>query len=277
MKAVTRNQPAEIPAIAFIGWSRESEAVLESLEHSSPGLGKSAPFFRLGEAGPPPGLPVSPTVEALFSASDFIFIAPPFEATEPLLPTMRLSISDRHTVVLLGQDWSLTPVLEHLHERKLVRCLIFPSTAGGPTLMAYHASIYLNDGEQAAFRNLFSHLKMVLALEDEARFEAALGLASFAPAAFITIIDALGDAALMAGLPRAEALPFIASLLLGSMSELLESGRHPALLREEALGNPVAAAGLVELESAGIRGLMMRAFNRGLEQNALTHRKTDKK
>ncbi|MCZ6728915.1 MAG: pyrroline-5-carboxylate reductase, partial [SAR324 cluster bacterium] len=78
------------------------------------------------------------------------------------------------------------------------------------------------------------------------------------------ILDAMADGALMMGLPRAEAQRFMASVLLNAAQTMLESGKHPALLREEALQFNLAASGLMELESAGLRGLMMRTVERAV-------------
>ncbi len=134
--------------------------------------------------------------------------------------------------------------------------------------MAFYAATYLNPAELSGFRGLFGGLELVLELESERQFEVVLGLAELAPAAIFTIMDAMADGALMMGLPRETALKFIATVLLGSAQELIESGRHPALLRESALESSSAAAGLMELETAGIRGLLMRAVRETMTEIA---------
>ena len=263
-----QNNPPKggLPSIGFIGWGTDSEALLKTLENQYPGIGDASPILLLGDSAEAPPLPVSPTVEALFGDCDFIFLAPPFQATEPLLPMMRLTISDRHILVLLGREWGLNAMLNQLHERKLVRCMISTFQHAENTLLAFHATPFLTEKDLSAFRTLFTQIEMVMELNDEPQFEATLGLAGFAPAVFYTIMDALADGALMRGLSRSEALKLIASLLQGSTRSMLEGEKSPALLREEALTYKVAASGLMELESAGIRGLIMRALHRGLNE-----------
>ncbi len=260
-----RKGPA--PRIGFIGWGAGSRALLDNLGQVQPEVLTTAPLFMAGDAPEvPPALPLLPTVEALFSACDTIVVDALSSDAGQILPLMRLSISDRHVVVLMGQNWRLSRVLSHLNERKLVRCLVNPLRAGHNTLIAYYPTPYLSAEEVLAFRGLFAHLNTVIELASEAEFEVVLGLAGIAPATFYTVMDALADGALMMGLPRRPALTFIASILLGAAQEMLKEGSHPALLREEALQYEASAAGLMELESAGIRGLMMRTVRQAMEE-----------
>ncbi len=253
------------PRVGFIGWGVENQAMWELLRASAGGAGEEMPFFmpgnRPGDAGP---LRPLPTVEGLFAASETIMVDAPPEQVDQITPEMRLSITDRHVLVLMGEGWSMEAVWRHLNERKLVRCLISPFRDAGQPLLAFYSAPYLEPGDVAAFRALFAHLDAVLELQDEIQFLVVQGLAGIAPAAFYTILDAMADGALMMGLPRAEALRFMASLLLGAAQNMLDSGKHPALLREEALQYNLAASGLMELESAGLRGLMMRTVERAI-------------
>ena len=259
--------------IGFIGWSRESAAVLSALR-SRTGEAQHMPWLPLAparkDAATPQhaGLPELPSVEAIFQACDLLFVAPPPKALSEALPLMRLSISDRHTVVLLGAGWRLDHMLHHLQERKLVRCNLTEFPATGAILMTYHTSPYLSPTDRSQLEGLFSHLELALDIPQEAQFDAALGLTGFAPAAFYTLMEALADAALVAGLPRSEARRLIASMLNHTAAGLLQGETHPAALREEALTDPAAAAALQELEIAGVRGVMMRALEKGLQEQA---------
>jgi len=265
----------ELPALGFVGWGAESRLVWEVLSNRFPGLENSAQLYlpgisveRVPAAEPMPAVKPLPTVEALFSVSQIIFIGGEPEELEPVLPLMRLAVSDRHILVLMGHNWSMEALLRQLHERKLVRCLVSPLPGAGSSLIAFHPAPYLATEDLQTFRRLFSHLELLLEVPSEAQFRVVLGLAGFAPAAFYTIMDAIADGALMMGLSRPFALKFVATLLAGAAQNLLEEGAHPALLREQALEYEVAVAGVLELESAGIRGLMMRAVQRAIKQAA---------
>lgn len=255
------------PRVGLIGGGEQSAALLEVLAGRYPALPSHVHWFAVGPATPqPPQLRAAPTVEALFAASDLLIVDAPPTLVEPLLPLARLSVSDRHLLVLMGQGWSIDTVLAQLNERKLIRCLVAPAGKKSQPLVAYHATPFLRPEDAQRFRGHFAHLELVLELDSEARFEAVMGLVGFTPAAFYTMVDAMADGALMTGLTRPVALKCVAALLQGVAANLLQEGAHPALLREEAMQYTVAATGLMELESAGIRGLMMRALRKGFRE-----------
>jgi pyrroline-5-carboxylate reductase len=179
---------------------------------------------------------------------------------------IRLAISDRHVLVLLGADWSLAALLETLHERKLARCMLLPGSPEHLTTVAYYASPFLDPADREALRALFAHLELCVELREERHFDVLQGLADFAPAAFYTVMEAMADGVVMMGFSRSAALKLLASLLHGAARRVLEGEATAGQLREQALEIDVAAAGLIELESAGIRGALMRAMQRAVRR-----------
>ena len=256
------------PSAGFIGWGPESQAMLDVLRARFPDIGTQAALLA-GSATDHPLERPAPTMESLFSTCNLIFAEGGMAFLEPHLATIRLAISDRHVLALLGGGWSMDDLLEVLKERNLVRCMLLPAQPEGTSHLAFLVSPHFSSGELAGFRDLFSHLKMRVELKAEAQFEVIRGLADFAPVALYTIIDAMADGVVMMGFPRAAALEYLASLLHAAALRMLEADTTPALLREQALTVDVAAAGLIELESAGIRGTMMRAIHRAVEHRGV--------
>jgi len=253
------------PACGFIGWGPESAALLDSLRRRYPDLeSKAAALASAGERAPVGR--VIPTLEGLFQACELVFVEGGPEVLEPHLPMIRLAISDRHVLVLLGRGWSLSALLRQLHERKLARCMLLPSPPGGTGSVAFFASPYFSPEERADFRGLFAHMDLCVELREEQHFDVLQGLADFAPAAFYTVMEAMADGVVMMGFQRAAAMQILATLLHGAALRVLEGQASPAQLREEALEVDVAAAGLIELESAGIRGALMRAMQRAVRR-----------
>lgn len=278
--------------LGFIGWGAQSVVFWEAVQGGSPAPndtaqgGPAANDTAQGGSGAPgtdtplyipdgqgtadsPLHPV-PTVEALFSACDMIVMELPPQQVRQIMPMIRLSITDRHILVLLGSGWSVDSMLQQLNDRKLVRCMVLPMGEGHAPLMAYFTTPFVEAAEVTAFRGLFAHVDHALEVSSESEFQVMQSLAAVAPAAFYTIMDALADGALMLGLSRKQALRLIAALLSDSAGRVLEDGSHPALLREEALQSRAAASGIVELESAGIRGVMMRTLERAMDRHPVT-------
>jgi len=95
---------------------------------------------------------------------------------------------------------------------------------------------------------------------DEIHFNAITALSGSGPGYQFLIIEALADAGVRVGLPRQLALTLAAQTSLGAAKMVLETGRHPASLRDDVT-TPAGCtiAGLLMLEDGRIRSVLARA------------------
>lgn len=101
----------------------------------------------------------------------------------------------------------------------------------------------------------------------EAQLDAVTGLSGSGPAYVFLVAEALIDAGVLQGLPRAVAAELVVATLRGS-AELLATGRGPAELRA-AVTSPggTTAAGLQALESAAVRAAFADAVTAATERS----------
>ncbi len=94
------------------------------------------------------------------------------------------------------------------------------------------------------------------------------GLSGSGPAYAFEMIEALSDGAVLMGLPRATATQLAAQTLLGAAKMVLETGEHPGTLKD-AVTSPggTTIAGLHELETGGLRGVLMNAVQAATEKS----------
>ncbi|MEM6331171.1 MAG: pyrroline-5-carboxylate reductase [Planctomycetota bacterium] len=90
--------------------------------------------------------------------------------------------------------------------------------------------------------------------------DAVTGVSGSGPAFVYTVVEALADAGVRAGLPAAVAADLAASTVAGAGQMVLQTGRHPAVLRGEVTSpGGTTAAGLAELERHGLRHAVAEA------------------
>ncbi len=98
---------------------------------------------------------------------------------------------------------------------------------------------------------------------NEAQMDAVTGLSGSGPAYVYTVIEALADGGVLEGLPRDVALKLAAQTVLGAAQMVVESGEHPALLRDKVCspgGTTIAA--MQRLEDGGVRAALLGAVQR---------------
>ena len=100
-----------------------------------------------------------------------------------------------------------------------------------------------------------------LALEvPERLLDAVTGLSGSGPAYVYMVIEAMADGGVKMGLLRTDALRLAAQTVLGAASMVVESGEHPALLKDRVTSpGGTTITGVAELERQGLRNAMIEA------------------
>lgn len=102
---------------------------------------------------------------------------------------------------------------------------------------------------------------------EEKHMDAVTGLSGSGPAFLYIIIEALAEAGVNVGLPRDIATLLAAQTTLGSAKMVLETGSHPALLKD-AVTTPAGCTvdGILELEKGGLRVTLIKAVKRATQR-----------
>jgi pyrroline-5-carboxylate reductase len=95
---------------------------------------------------------------------------------------------------------------------------------------------------------------------DEKYMDAVTGLSASGPAFIYVILESLAEAGVKVGLPRDVSTLLAAQTALGSARLVLETGHHPALLKD-AVTTPAGCTidGLMELEEGKLRVTLIKA------------------
>lgn len=133
-----------------------------------------------------------------------------------------------------------------------------PAMVGeGMTALAIGPGV--GEHEVACARRIFESVGRVVPV-DEHFMDAVTGLSGSGPAYVFLMIEAMADGGVKMGLPRETASLLAAQTVLGAARMVLETGQHPARLKDQvASPGGTTIAGLHRLEQGGLRGLLIDA------------------
>lgn len=126
-------------------------------------------------------------------------------------------------------------------------------------MTAYTVNSKTMGGDKKLVEQFWSSIGRTIEIEE--RFlDAVTGLSGSGPAYAFLMIDALADGGVAAGLPRPAAIELAAQTLLGAAKMVLETGEHPAALRDRVT-SPAGTTieGVRVLERQGVRSALIEA------------------
>ena len=132
--------------------------------------------------------------------------------------------------------------------------------------MTFGAAVAGSDQEVA--KALFESVGKAV-IVDERLMDAVTGLSGSGPAYVYLLIAALADGGVKVGLPRAVAEVLAAQTVAGAAQMLLETGEHPARLKDRvASPGGTTIAGLHKLEEGGLRATLIASVELAARRSA---------
>jgi pyrroline-5-carboxylate reductase len=138
---------------------------------------------------------------------------------------------------------------------------VMPNTpaAVGCGMTAISAGVHATPSHLEIARSMFDAVGRTIVL-DEKHMDAVTGLSASGPAFAYIILESLAEGGVKVGLPRDIATLLAAQTMKGSASVVLETGDHPALLKD-AVTTPAGCTidGILELEEGKLRVTLIKA------------------
>lgn len=126
---------------------------------------------------------------------------------------------------------------------------------------------YANDEHLAKAQSIFEAVGNVVTVPEK-QMDAVTGLSGSGPAYVYMFIEALTDAGVKQGLSRSESARLAAQTVYGAAKLAIETGKHPAILRDEVTTpGGTAISAVSSLEEHGLRTMLINAVGTATERS----------
>jgi len=192
--------------------------------------------------------------------ADIVLLCVKPQVVGEVLKEIAPELSEKVLVISVAASVPTNYIEQHLAKKiPVVRAMPnTPSTVGcGMTGICRGAHAGAEHLEMA--RAMFNAVGRTVVV-DEKNMDAVTGLSASGPAFAYIILESLAEAGVKVGLPRDVATLLAAQTMKGAASVVLETGDHPALLRD-AVTTPAGCTidGILELEEGKLRVTLIKA------------------
>lgn len=193
--------------------------------------------------------------------SDYIILAVKPKIYDIVLKEIKNDIKEGAIVIAIGAGISSDYLKNNLKvgTKYLKAMPNTPAMVGeGITAISTNAGLTKEDIESILeIFNSFGRTEII----DESLMDGFTGLCGSSPAYIFMLIEAMADGGVLEGIPRSQAYTMAAQAVLGSAKMVLESGIHPAQLKDNVCspgGTTIEAVS--SLEDSGFRKSIIKAI-----------------
>ncbi len=210
---------------------------------------------------------IADDIQSLCQQTPKIFLAVKPQDMKELLLEMKPLLNAEHLLISVAAGLYISFFQEYLGDSvKIIR--IMPNTPCliGEGMSVISRSQTVSEEEEKEVAALIGSLGKVISLEEK-HMSAVTGLSGSGPAYIFLVIEALADGGVEMGLSRDVALSLAAQTVLGAAKMFLQTGEHPAVLKNKVTSpGGTTSAGLLALEEGAVRASLIKAVIRSAQK-----------
>ena len=199
--------------------------------------------------------------------SDLILIGvKPFQVPD-LIAEIRPALTPAKTLISFAASVKTRAIEEATGlEIAVIRAMPNTPSALGAGAAALCRGRFVSPQQMEMAQRIFETVGRTVTV-DEKHMDAVTGLSASGPAYIYIIIEALAEAGVKVGLSRDIATQLAAQTTMGAAKMVLETGYHPAMLKD-AVTTPAGCTidGILELEEGGLRVTLIKAVMRATQR-----------
>lgn len=186
-----------------------------------------------------------------------------------VLKQIRYAVTPEHVVISLAPGITIASMKETLgSDRRIIRAM--PNTPAligeGMTGLSFRREEF-SEEELEVVHKLFTSVGKCTDVEEHL-MSAVVCASGSSPAYVYQFIEALADGAVKYGMSREQAYLFAAQAVAGAAKMVLETGEHPAVLKDKVCSpGGTTIAGVAALEEFGFRNAVLKACDACYEKS----------
>ena len=198
--------------------------------------------------------------------ADILFLSVKPQFYESVISEIKDTVNEEQIIVTIAPGKTLAWLKETFgKELKIIRTMPNTPAMVKAGMMGMCPNEYVTEEEIALIRDIcdgFSETEVI----PEHLMDVVTAVSGSSPAYVFMFIEAMADAAVAGGMPRAQAYKFAAQAVMGSAKMVLETGRHPGDLKDmvcSPAGTTIQAVRV--LEEKGMRSAVIEAMMKCLD------------
>ena len=214
------------------------------------------------------GVAVADSNRALAENADIIVLAVKPNVYADVLTDIREVLTEGQIVLAIAPAYSISSIAALVQNEGVRVARAMPNTPAqiGEGMAGLAFSDNMTGAERALVQSFFESFGKVAVVREDAMH--AVGSVSGSSPAFVyMVIEGMAEGAIKLGIPAKDAYTFAAQSVLGAAALVLETGEHPAVLRDAVCSaGGTTIAGVAALEASGFKGAIMEAMDRSSEK-----------
>ncbi|MBH0228618.1 pyrroline-5-carboxylate reductase [Halobacillus yeomjeoni] len=208
------------------------------------------------------GIEVSADNKGVARESDLLFLAVKPYIYRGVIQEIKSEVSDDTVVITIAAGITLDAIKESFGKSvKVIRSMPNTPSLVGAGMSALCPNDFVTEEELSDVLELFKSFGEAEVIE-ERLMDAVPAVSGSSPAFVYMFIEAMADTAVQQGFPRDKAYKMVSQTVMGAAKMVLETGRHPAELKD-AVCTPggTTIEGVTTLEQSGMRSSVIQAMN----------------
>ena len=193
-------------------------------------------------------------------AADILVLSTKPQAMTQVLDGINNLVQDDALVLSIAAGVKIKMIADGCGNDNVVRAM--PNTPGqiGQGITVWTATKYVSDEQRELAKLVLGALGETLFVQEERFLDMATALNGSGPSYVFLLMEALIDAGVHLGFSRHESQQLVLQTMRGSIEYAIDSGLHPAELRNQVTSpGGTSAAALYQLEKGGVRTIISRA------------------